>query len=267
MLRKSAYIVLLAIPFLMIILSIAYRSEPIVVSSKIFALFYPVKAVYIYISDGIDEIKQYFKSNAALIEENRLLKEEMDKLKAENSFLQYCKSENMELKRFLEYKYESNFKLVPVKVVEYIKSYSKDVVVINAGEKDGIKKGMYAMTNAGMAGKVIETSNNFSYVRLLSDRRSLFSVVSINNHIKGIIQGEGRYNNRLTMKYIPMSSNIEINDIVVTTESLETYSVEGIPIGIIKDVKQFSKEMFQEAYIMPFVDFGRIEYLFIIVSN
>lgn len=265
MLKKSLYVVLIIVPVFIILLSIIYHSEPMVISARIFAVFYRIKSAYLYITSSIDDVRQYFRSNISLIEENKRLKEESRQLKVQNNLLEYCTNENRELKRFLGYRYENNYRLLLVKVVEYIRSYSKDVVIVNAGEREGIKKGMYAVTDLGMAGKVIETSNTFSYVRLLSDRRSLFAVVSVNNRTKGIIQGEGRYNNRLTMRYIPMSSNVEVDDIVVTTESLETYSMAGIPIGVIKDVRQFSLEMFQEAYIMSFVDFGKIEYLYIII--
>jgi rod shape-determining protein MreC len=266
MYRRFLYAILILFPIVMIILSIAYKSEPLVISSKILSIFYPFKLASRYIDERISYIKEYFRSNASLIEENRRLKDDLIRMQARDNLLKYCQNENVELKRFLDYKYHNDYKLIPVRVVDYIKSYSKDVVIIDAGDEQGIKKGMYAITDEGLAGKVIETSSNFSYVRLLSDRRSLFSVVSIENRIKGIVQGEGRYNQWLRMKYIPMSSNVVPNDIIVTAPSLETYSVEGIPIGTIKDVRQFSKEMFQEATIMPFVKFDNIEYLFIIIE-
>lgn len=266
MYRKSLYVILIFFPLAMIILSIAYQSEPLVISSKIFSIFYPFKMASYYVKDRISYIREYFSSNEALIEENKRLKEENSRMQALQNLYNYCQNENIELKRFLDYKYQSDYKLIPVRVVEYIKSYSKDIVVVDAGGEQGIKKGMYAITDQGLAGKVVETANSFSYVRLLSDRRSLFSVVSIENRTRGIVQGEGRYNQRLTMKYIPMSSNVAPNDIVVTTQSLETYSIAGVPIGVIKDVRQFSKEMFQEATIMPFVKFDSIEYLYIIVG-
>ncbi|MGB9600172.1 MAG: rod shape-determining protein MreC [Myxococcota bacterium] len=266
MYKKFLYVIFIVIPLILIILSIIYQSEPIVISSKILSIFYPLKSLFLYIEDKTIDIKEFFRLHASLLEENKSLKEELKQISAKGNLLNSCLNENIELKRFLDYRYESDYKLILVRVVEYIKSYSKDVVVVDAGESRGIKKGMYAITGDGLAGKVIETNNSFSYIRLLSDRRSFFSVTSINNQTKGIIQGEGRFTYRLTMKYIPMSSNVEINDIVVTSQSIETYSVPGIPIGIIKDVKQFSKDMFQEAYIMPFVKFDKIDYMFIIVG-
>lgn len=267
MFKRSLFILFILIPLLLIILSIIYQSEPIVISSKILSIFYPIKSIFIYIEDNAIGFREFLRSHSSLIQENQNLKEELLSIRSKDNLLDSCLNENQELKRFLDYKYESNYQLIMVRVVEYIKSYSKDVVVVDAGENKGIKKGMFAVTDAGLAGKVIETSNSFSYVRLLSDRRSLLSVTTINNQTKGIIQGEGRLNYRLTMKYISMSSNVEINDIVVTSQSMETYSVAGIPIGIIKDVKQFSKDMFQEAYIMPYVRFDKIDYMFIITGQ
>ncbi len=266
MYKKSLYVIFILIPFLMIMLSIVYQSEPIIISSKLLSVVYPVKSLYVSITDRISEVADFLKSHKKLAEENRFLKEETKRLKVKENMYDYCQNENIQLKKFLDYRYETGSKLVLVRVIDYVRSYSKDIVVVDAGENKGIKKGMYAITDAGLAGKVIETSNSFSHIRLLSDRRSLLSVTSINNQTRGIVQGEGRLNQRLTMKYIPMSSNVELNDVVVTSQSIETYSVPGIPIGIIKDVRQFSKEMFQEAYIMPFVKFDNIEFMFIITE-
>jgi|GEM_PF-1803220 len=267
MYRKSFYLIFVIFPFLLIILSIIYQSEPIVISSKLLSVLYPFKSIYLAAADKFKDIREFLRSHSTLVEENNVLREEIKRLKAREGMYNYCQNENMELKRFLDYRYESNYRLVLVRVVEYIRSYAKDVVVVDAGEDKGIKKGMYAVTDVGLAGKIIETTNSFSYVRLLSDRRSLFPVTSIENQTKGIVQGEGRFNQRLTMKYIPMNSNVKINDGVVTTQSIETYSVPGIPIGVIKDVRQFSKEMFQEAYIMPFVKLDNLTFMFIITEN
>lgn len=267
MYKKYLYAIFVIIPLSLIFLSIIYQSEPIVISSKFLSLIYPLKITYLTILDKIRNISEFFKSHKRLIEENKSLKETIEILKIKENMFDYCMNENIQLKRYLDYKYENNYKFVLVKVVEYVKSYSKDIVLVDGGEEKGIKKGMYAVTSEGLAGKVIDTNTKFSYIRLLSDRKSLLSVTSVNRQIKGIIQGEGRLSQRLTMKYIPMSSNVEINDIVITTHSIETYSIPGIPIGIIKDVRQFSKEMFQEAYIMPFVKFDNIEYMFIITEG
>ncbi|MCX7944108.1 MAG: rod shape-determining protein MreC [Deltaproteobacteria bacterium] len=236
-------------------------------SSRLLSFVYPIKAFFVKIYDKFYFINAFLSSQKKIIDENKFLREEVERLKARENMLDYCQNENIQLKRFMDYRYESNYKLVLVRVVEYIRSYSKDLVLVDGGENKGIKKGMYAITDEGLAGKVIETTNLYSYIRLLSDRRSLLSVTTLNNQVRGIIQGEGKLTNRLTIKYIPMSSNVEINDVVVTSHSIETYSVPGVPIGIIKDVRQFSKDMFQEAYVMPFVKFDKIEFLFIIVEG
>jgi len=53
MYRKSLYVILIFFPLAMIILSIAYQSEPLVISSKIFSIFYPFKMASYYVKESI----------------------------------------------------------------------------------------------------------------------------------------------------------------------------------------------------------------------
>ena len=86
--------------------------------------------------------------------------------------------ENKDLKEMLDIKDSlTDFDLINASVVERNNTYWLNEITINKGLNDGINDNQIVITKNGMIGKVVDTSNNTSIVRLITG----FTSPSINN--------------------------------------------------------------------------------------
>lgn len=84
--------------------------------------------------------------------------------------MQYMKEENIKLKKALSFKEEKGINIIGVDIVSFDPSNWRKVVVVNAGENDGIIRGFYAVDENGwLIGKVVETRSNYSRIVLIDD--------------------------------------------------------------------------------------------------
>jgi rod shape-determining protein MreC len=114
------------------------------------------------------------KANALgnVLRENRGLREENVRLRAENDILNEAKKENREFRRMLEY---------------------KEASTVNTGSMRGVRKDMPVITLDGVAGKIIEVYPFHSNVQLINDPSSRTGVLFTRLNVPGILECRNGY--------------------------------------------------------------------------
>ena len=92
--------------------------------------------------------RQALKNNKYLQQQNILLQDELSKLRS-------IEKENYELRKLLNYKNESEFTLIPVRIITKKINGINNTFTIDAGILEGIKIGMPLVTSDGLIGKII----------------------------------------------------------------------------------------------------------------
>jgi len=178
-------------------------------------------------------------------------------LKTENLKLKFIRSENEILKNHLDFLDSSQDKFVLANVLGRQQESGFNWIIINQGKKKGVVPGLAVVDQKGsLIGTIIEAKDHISYVQPLLDLHSLVAadVISFNDQKKqsditsGIIQGE--YNLILKMKNVPLSKEIEIGDLVITS-GMERKIRRGILIGEVLEIKKTPNDIFQELVIDP----------------
>jgi len=140
--------------------------------------------------------------------------------------------------------------------------------VINKGENKGIKKGMIAITGEGLVGQVTSVGNNWSIVQCLSNENIAVAALVQDKRDKGIVKGYKDENNKALaqIQRLPVDSVIKKGDIILTSGLGGIYP-PGIRIGKILSVHEDKGQVMKSAIIEPYVDFERIEEVFIVVQK
>ena len=212
-----------------------------------------------------DRVSDFFES----IFRAKNLKKEAEELKlknqellAENVSLQNLKKENQILREALEIGLEKDFKLELAEVIG--KDIGQDSLLINKGLKNGISEGMPVITQQkAILGKITEIYENFSRVRLISNKESSFDAEIIERDILGVVRGKGGL--KIYLDLIPRQKELKEGDLV-TSASLGGIFPQGLLIGLIKKVKQRDVSSYQQAEISPFFNVEEIENVFIILN-
>lgn len=223
-----------------------------------------INSVGEFISDKIDTLQNMNK----LIEENERLREQLSIYSYENKLLLQEKYELDGLRELyeLDQKY-LDYPKVAARVISKDPNNWYDVFTIDKGTRDGLAENMNVLAGEGLAGIIVEAHYNYSKVRpIIADGSNVYGMflkTSDNCVVKGDLElwDDGK----LKVELISKDAMIEDGYEVVTSHISPNFH-QGILIGYIKDIKLDSSNMTQTAYLIPVVDFERLEEVLIITE-
>jgi len=198
-----------------------------------------------------------------LRKENQILKEKIDKLTfQEKNYYEEILSANERLKRMLEFKKREAFKLIPVEVIAYSPFSYFDTIFIGKGKEEGIEKNMVVVNAQGLVGRIIEVYPHQAKMLTILDKRSKVGVRDENTRDIAILQGKGE-EEKCELIYLPNKVSVKVGDKVITS-GLGGLFPKGILVGEISLIKKNPYRLFQYVEVTPYVDFRKLEELFII---
>lgn len=137
------------------------------------------------------------------------------------------------------------------------------VLIIDKGEKDGIKKNQAVVFKNVLIGKIEKSTDYLSRVILLGSSVFSFTAKTERGAI-GVIKGEG--NGKVTLDNVLLSDDLKKDDLVYTRGDLNESGV-GIPedliIGKIESIEKNPSALFQKAKIRTVIDLTRLFDVFV----
>lgn len=254
---------LLILSSLLMLISNSRADISLYIREKTYAMVGALQMGTFNLKVGLTEFINDMGRSQRLREENKALKNELAEMRfRERNYYQEIISSHQRLKKMLEFKEEQSYKLVPTQVIAYPSySYFKEVF-IDRGKEEGIEKGLVVVNYQGLVGKVIETYPHQAKVLLILDERSKVGVRDQQTRDVGILQGKGE-RGVCELNYLLNKALVEVGDRVITS-GLGGLFPEGILVGEISRVRKNPRRLFQEVEVVPSVDFGKLEELFII---
>jgi rod shape-determining protein MreC len=137
-------------------------------------------------------------------------------------------------------------------------------VVINKGRRHGLKKGMPALAPEGIVGQVMEVSGHYAKVLLIIDRNSAVDALVQRTRVRGILSGAPTA--QCHLNYVLLKEAVEIGDTIVTS-GMDGVFPKGLRVGRVQSLEARSTEMFHTIGVSPFVDFGKLEELLVVVKE
>ncbi len=215
------------------------------------------------VREGVTGWRQYFFTNRETVEINRELLKEIGRLKNENALL-------YEKVRELSMKVEASlieemipFEVVPANVIGRDPYDWLGKLVIDQGEREGMKAGLTVVTYEGMVGRVEEVFENYSEVRLILSTELATGAVIQRTRDIGVVAGKGE--GLCSLQYIYRDSDVRVGDLVVTS-GLGISTPRGIVVGKVVEVRDLEGSLFKEVVVEPACDFSSLEQTFIIRS-
>ncbi len=189
------------------------------------------------------------------VQENQRLKEEIDRLRIENSVENELLLENERLRDALDFKKSRPWTSIAVQIISKNMSPASSTITINKGSKDGIRKDMPVITSEGVVGKIQAALPGTAKVILLTDPGSTVAVRVQRNREEGLL--EGKLIN-CALKFVSFYSDIQEGDLLVTS-GLDGIYPKGIPVATVKKVTKHEAVAFQTVVAEPSVQLSRLE--------
>ena len=211
-----------------------------------------------------------------LIQSKDSLRKEILTLEAENSELrQQVVTSDLDRNRLAEYDglahaaADTGHSLVPAHVIAVGSSQSfSRTVTIDAGTRAGVTADMTVLNNDGLVGRVIRATRTTATILLILDADSVVGGRIGSSMEVGFLRGRGKLGQdaNLDLDLVDDSVIPATDDVVVTwgSEGGAPY-VAGVPIGRVMSVVSRPREQSQRAVIAPYVDFGALDLVGVVV--
>ena len=232
-----------------------------------------VSTIVMPIQNGLAYLKNKIAGNDSFFQNINNLQAENEELKKRNSELEQAlrefeivKSENDTLKEYMNLKEKyKDYSTIPAYVINRdIGNYS-NTIVINAGEKDGIKENMTVIADEGLVGHVISTTDHTAKVQTIVDTATAVTSTISTTKDTIIVQGTLDDNTLLKATYIPTEASVLQGD-SVETSGLGGIYPKGIHIGTIKEVFNTKNPTDRYATVEPAVNFSKLATVLVIIK-
>ncbi len=199
--------------------------------------------------------------------QNKQLTREVAELKGRLVELEECRLENERLKKLLDFqtRLPGDFKGTSAAVIGRDPGNWFQTITLNKGFRQGVQVNMTVLVPEGLVGRVVKVSANTAQVMLITDPRSAISSLVQETRSPGIVEGTSDTSGRLRMIHIPYDIFVRRGQTVVTS-GLGSLFPKGVAVGQIMDAKKDPTGLFYNATVQPFVDFNRLEEVFIITE-
>ncbi len=254
---KSFPIVLVILLFLSLLLFTNNRTPVFyAVSGLVQSVFATPK--HLLYTAGIQ--KQDSSEIQTLREQNKQLLEKMV------SF-QEMKKENEALKSQFQDSPLSIEQLVSVRVVGFKGPAQKPhTLVIDKGEKNGIKKGMTVVSGKHVVGIVESILAHYASVMLPNHTGFSTLAKTLETDSMGILKGTG---DSVILDQIVISDKLEKGNIVVTRGKVDSNGIGMHPdliVGKIRSIKKTDTGSFQSAQIESLINYSRLSTVFVVTQ-
>ena len=167
---------------------------------------------------------------------------------------------NKDLTGLLGFKDSTDYPLITATIISKSLSKSQGTITLNSGKIDGVKPGMPVITDKGIAGIIYSVSDNYSIARTLNNVDLSITVKCERTRENAVMKWIG---DRLVMINVPKTFGIKKGDRIVTSE-ISTIVPVPLPVGVVAEISNVEKGIFNEARIQPFVDFQKVENVFVL---
>jgi rod shape-determining protein MreC len=196
-------------------------------------------------------------------DENRVLRKEIRALRAQNAELRERASASERLAGLLELKERQFPQTVAAQVLGRDTSNWYRALIVDKGERDGVREEMGVIAPAGVVGRVVKTTASTALVLLLTDPSNAIAALIQRTRDEGIVEGTAQGLARI--KYVPLLARVQAGDRVVTSGLTGNFP-KGLAIGAITSIEKAEGDLFQAATIAPEVDFSRLEEVLVLTN-
>ena len=202
------------------------------------------------------EIESYFQLsqiNSELTQRNLYLEQRLHKL--EKQIGDSAADSTME--KSLLVKSLQPYRLIPAKVISMTAGRLDNLITINKGEVDGIKKDMGVVCGTGVVGIVYLTSKHYSIVIPILNSQSNISCVIQGRGYFGYLHWTGGDVSQAYVDDVPRHAHFRLYDNVVTSGYSSVFPA-GIIVGKILHVYNSADQMSYRLRVKLSTDFGKL---------
>jgi rod shape-determining protein MreC len=188
---------------------------------------------------------------------------------------EFALQENVSLRELLAYvdgpRFPTDFDPVVAEVIGRPGSAFTQAITIAVGTKNGVRANDAVVTADGLVGVVTRATSGTARVQLLTDEEAAASAIDLRTGATGIVRHARGTRETLVLDRVRKQDVVRPGNEVVTagwrSGALSSLFPKGIPIGRVTSVGQTDTDLFQQVQIDPYVDFGALDAVIVLVPT
>jgi len=234
-------------------------------------VFGPVESAAAAVVRPVAAIPEWFETRDSLEAQLSSLEAENAELRSEVATSGYDRNRLAEYDGLTATAESLGAALVPARVIGVGPSQSfSRTVTIDAGSDAGLQPDQTVLNNDGLVGRVLRVTRSTATVLLVIDAGSVVGGRVGESMEMGFLHGRGDLGDsgQLDLELVDQAEVPARHEVVVTwgSEGGAPY-VSGVPVGRVTAVFSSIRETSQRAVIKPFVDFGALDLVGVVVPS
>ena len=188
---------------------------------------------------------------------------------------QFALQENVYLRELLGYidgpRFPADFDPVVAEVIGRPAGAFTQAIVIAAGANDGVRANDPVVTADGLVGVVTRVTSGTARIQLLTDEEAAASAIDLRTGATGIVRHARGTRETLVLDRVRKQDVVRRGNEIVTAGwragELTSLYPKGIPIGKVTSVGQTDTDLYQQVQIDPYVDFGALDAVLVLVPT
>jgi rod shape-determining protein MreC len=228
------------------------------------SLITPFERIIVRSQTGMHDIWRNYLNLRGVRQENRELKNEIERLRLELVRTTQDADQGRRLQALLAFREKFVSATLPAQVIGWSGSEQSRAVYIDKGERDGLTRDMAVITAEGVVGKILEVYPGTSLVLLINDQTSGVGAILEQSRVQGVVRGSATGDT--IMERIMSDQAVPQGERVLASGGDGIYS-KGLPIGTVDKVFKKSSEIFWTIRVRPAAGLNRLEEVLVITQK
>ena len=224
----------------------------------------PMEKGIVHLQSGASDIWHNYFYLRGVRQENRDLREQIEKLRLEQVRLKQDAEQAHRLQALLGFKEQFIGSTTAAQVIGSSGSEQSRLVYIDKGRDDGMKPGMPVITSDGIVGKVLNVIDiaNSSQVLLINDQQSGVGAILEDSRLQGVLKGKP--SGELIIDKIMSEEEVKPGERILTSGGDQIFP-KGLPIGTVAKVSKGNE--FLQISVKPAARLGHLEEVLVITKK
>ncbi len=220
--------------------------------TQVVDLVAPVLEVVAHPISAVNRVFDELDHLIRVYDENLRLKAEVDRLRQWQQVARVLERDNAQYRHLLNTTPEPAVSFVSGRVIGDSDGPFVRTLLLNAGARDGVRKGQAVISTDGLVGRIAEVGRRSSRVLLLTDLNSRIPVLLEGSRYRAVLAGNNT--DRPSVEFLPAGAQVSPGDRVVTSGHGGLFP-PGQPIGVVSSVNDAI------ARVQPYTDWDRLEFV------